>query len=92
MKIEPAFDVPYLKRVELLPFADTLKKEKDYDLVKDYLTPYFQDAYRPIVKGDVFECYSMEFKVMAVEPGTFGIVEPNTKIICEGDPLTRTDD
>ncbi len=60
------------------------------------MIPYFRDAYRPVKKGDLFLVRggfkAVEFKVVACEPGEFGIVAPNTMLFTEGEPIKREDE
>jgi len=68
------------------------------NLFETYLKPYFQEAYRPVKKGDTFlvkEGFrSVQFKVMEIDPQEqpFCIVEPQTVIHCDGDPVKREDE
>ena len=61
-------------------------------LFDKFLTPYFQEAFRPVHKGDSFIAYcgmqAVEFKVVEVEPLQYGIVGPDT-VIYEGEPIQR---
>lgn len=58
-----------------------------------YLKPYFQEAYRPVTKGDLFlvrqAMHPVEFKVVETEPGPYCIVAPDSVIFCEGEPVKR---
>mmetsp|Transcript_65743 Transcript_65743/g.76448 ORF Transcript_65743/g.76448 Transcript_65743/m.76448 type:complete len:179 (+) Transcript_65743:29-565(+) len=92
LEMSPLTDIQYSKRVHILPFEDTIKKELEKDLFNDYLKPYFQDAYRPVKDGDTFLYNGVEFKILTVEPGPYGIIAPETIIHCEGEPLQRKTD
>ncbi|OII75677.1 transitional endoplasmic reticulum ATPase protein [Cryptosporidium andersoni] len=88
-------DVPYGKRIHVLPFDDCLEGITG-NLFDAYLKPYFLEAYRPVKKGDVFLVRSgfraLEFKVVGVDPEDYCIVAPDTVIHCEGDPIKREDE
>ncbi len=87
--------VPYLKAVQILPFEDTLPLSGN--IFHNFLAPYFQDAYRPLRKGDLFtvQCASnsdvIEFKVLKMDPSPYGIVGPETTLYLEGVPIKRED-
>jgi transitional endoplasmic reticulum ATPase len=88
-------DVPYAKRVHVLPLDDTIEGLTG-NLFETFLKPYFLEAYRPLRKGDLFlvrgGMRAVEFKVIETEPSPFGIVAPDTVIHCEGDPVKRDDE
>lgn len=46
-------DVPYGKKVHILPIDDTIEGVTG-NLFDVYLKPYFLEAYRPVKKGDLF--------------------------------------
>ena len=46
-------DVPYGKRIHVLPVDDTIEGVTG-NLFEVYLKPYFLEAYRPVKKGDLF--------------------------------------
>merc|ERR1711998_436931 len=85
-------DVPYGKRVHVLPIDDTIEGLTG-NLFETYLKPYFLEAYRPCRQGDSFLVRGgfrpVEFKVVGVDPGEFVICAPDTVIHCEGEPLKR---
>lgn len=58
-----------------------------------FLKPYFQTAYRPVRKDDVFVVpggmRNVEFKVIETDPSPFCIVAPETVIHTEGSPVKR---
>lgn len=85
-------DVPYGKRVHVLPFDDTIEGVTG-NLFDVYLKPYFLEAYRPLKKGDYFVVRQgfrpVEFKVVETDPGDCVIVAPDTVIFCEGEPVKR---
>ena len=60
-------DVPYGKRVHVLPFDDTIEGITG-NIFDTYLKPYFQEAYRPVRQGDCFLARfgfrPVEFKVV----------------------------
>lgn len=88
-------DVPYGKRIHVLPFDDCLQGITG-NLFETYLKPYFLEAYRPVKKGDAFLVRGgfrpIEFKVVGVDPEEYCIVAPDTVIHCEGDPIKREDE
>jgi len=85
-------DLKFGKRIHVLPFEDTILNVKA-NLFDEFLKPYFLDSYRPIKKGDAFKIknneYSVEFKVMEIDPVDYCIVGPDTVIYCEGEPIVR---
>merc|ERR1719498_2311094 len=93
--VSPCGDVPYGKRVHVLPFDDTIEGITG-NLFETYLKPYFMEAYRPARQGDCLLVRSgfrpVEFKVVGVDPGEFCIVAPDTVIHCEGEPIKREDE
>jgi transitional endoplasmic reticulum ATPase len=93
--VKGAPDVPNLTKIHILPMADTIEGITG-DLTQTYLIPYFRDAYRPLKKGDLFIVRggfkAVEFKVVATEPGEFGIVAPTTMMFTEGEPINREDE
>merc|ERR1719408_305240 len=88
-------DVPYGKRVHVLPLDDTIEGITG-NIFDTYLKPYFLEAYRPCRQGDLFLVRAgfrpVEFKVVGVEPGEFCICAPDTVIHCEGEPIKREDE
>merc|ERR1711881_307447 len=88
-------DVPYGKRVHVLPLDDTIEGITG-NLFDTYLKPYYLEAYRPARQGDLFLVRGgvrpVEFKVVGVDPGEFCIVAPDTVIHCEGEPIKREDE
>eukprot|EP00933_Yihiella_yeosuensis_P016039 TRINITY_DN13849_c0_g1_i1.p1 TRINITY_DN13849_c0_g1~~TRINITY_DN13849_c0_g1_i1.p1 ORF type:complete len:804 (+),score=184.09 TRINITY_DN13849_c0_g1_i1:75-2486(+) len=88
-------DVPYGKRIHVLPLDDTIEGITG-NLYETYLKPYFQEAYRPVRTGDLFLVRGgfrpVEFKVVAVDPGDFVIVAPDTVIHFEGEPIKREEE
>merc|ERR1711881_343617 len=88
-------DVPYGKRVHVLPLDDTIEGITG-NLFETYLKPYFLEAYRPARQGDLFLVRGgfrpVEFKVVGVDPGEFVICAPDTTIHCEGEPVKREDE
>lgn len=88
-------DVPYGKRVHILPIDDTIEGISG-NLFDTYLKPYFREAYRPVKKGNLFLVRGgfrpVEFKVVETDPGDCVIVAPDTTIFCEGEPIKREDE
>lgn len=90
-------DVPYAKKVHILPFEDSIENLTG-DLFETYLKPYFLKVYRPIHRGDTFKVrdtfHPVKFKIIEIEPTKedCAIVAPETVIWCEGEPIKREDD
>mmetsp|Transcript_7894 Transcript_7894/g.1041 ORF Transcript_7894/g.1041 Transcript_7894/m.1041 type:complete len:286 (-) Transcript_7894:1455-2312(-) len=88
-------DIPYGQRVHILPLDDTIEGITG-NLFDTYLKPYFQEAYRPVRKDDLFLVRGgfrpVEFKVVATDPGDCVIVAPDTVIHTEGEPVKREDE
>merc|ERR1719236_271610 len=95
VSIHACGDVPYGKRVHVLPMDDTIEGITG-NLFETYLKPYYMEAYRPARQGDSFLVRAgfrpVEFKVVGVDPGEFCIVAPDTSIHCEGEPIKREDE
>jgi len=97
VSIHSAGEVPYGKAIHVLPFDDSVEGISG-NLFETYLKPYFQEAYRPVKKGDSFLVREgfrpVEFKVMEIDPPEtpYCIVEPATVIHCDGDPVKREDE
>lgn len=93
--ISACSDVPYGKRVHVLPLDDTIEGVTG-NLFDVYLKPYFLEAYRPLKKGDLFlvrqAMHPVEFKVVETDPEDVCIVAPDTIIHCEGEPVKREDE
>jgi transitional endoplasmic reticulum ATPase len=81
--------------VHILPLDDTIEGITG-NLFDTYLKPYFQEAYRPVRKDDLFLVRGgfrpVEFKVVATDPGDCVIVAPDTVIHTEGEPVKREDE
>merc|ERR1712110_337263 len=92
--LSPCPDVKYGKRIHVLPIDDSIEGVTG-DLFQVFLKPYFTEAYRPVMKGDIFQCKGamrvVEFKVVDTDPAPFCIVSPDTVIHHEGDPIRRED-
>jgi len=95
VSIGPCEDVPYCKKVHILPLDDTIEGVSG-NLFEVYLKPYFMEAYRPLKKGDLFlvrqAMHPVEFKVVEMDPAPFGVIAPDTEIHCEGEPVKREDE
>lgn len=97
VSIHSTGEVPYGKQIHVLPFDDSIEGITG-NLFETYLKPYFLEAYRPVKKGDTFlvrEGFKpVEFKVMEIDPpeNEYCIVEPNTTIHCDGDPVKREEE
>ena len=66
-------EVPYGKAIHVLPFDDSVQGISG-NLFETYLKPYFQEAYRPVKKGDTFLVTEgfrpVQFKVRSTLPHT----------------------
>jgi len=95
VSISSCEDVPYCKKVHILPLDDTIEGVSG-NLFEVYLKPYFMEAYRPLKKGDLFlvrqAMHPVEFKVVEMDPSPFGVIAPDTEIHCEGEPVKREDE
>lgn len=95
VSITPVPNAPYGARIHVLPIDDTIEGVTG-NLFDVFLKPFFQEAYRPVHKGDHFVCRggmrAVEFKVVEVDPGEYCIVSPETTIHCEGEPIAREDE
>ena len=93
--VKPSPDTPNLTKIHVLPFDDSIEGLSG-DLTQTYLIPYFKDAFRPIHKNDTFivrgNFKAVEFKVVACEPGDFGVVAASTVLFTEGEPIVRADE
>nr|PVC50027.1 transitional endoplasmic reticulum ATPase [Theileria orientalis] len=96
VRVSACPDVPYGKKIQVLPFDDTVEGLSKESLFNVYLKPYFLESYRPVKKGDLFlvrgAFKAVEFKVVEVDPGEYCIVAPDTVIFHEGDPIKREDE
>ncbi|PIK37708.1 hypothetical protein BSL78_25457 [Apostichopus japonicus] len=95
VSVQACPDVKYGKRIHVLPIDDTVEGITG-NLFDVFLRPYFQEAYRPIRKGDIFlvrgGMRAVEFKVIETDPGNYCIVAPDTMIHCEGEPIKREEE
>ena len=95
VSVQPCPDVKYGKRIHVLPIDDTVEGITG-SLFDNYLKPYFQEAYRPVHKGDLFVVRgglrAIEFKVVETDPSPFCIVASDTVIHCEGAPIKREEE
>lgn len=95
VSVQACPDVKYGKRIHVLPIDDTVEGITG-SLFDVYLCPYFQEAYRPVRKGDIFlvrgGMRAVEFKVIETDPGPYCIVAPDTMIHCEGEPIKREEE
>merc|ERR1712134_249661 len=93
--LHPCPDVKYGKRIHVLPIDDSIDGVTG-DLFQVFLKPYFTEAYRPVMKGDIFACKgamrTVEFKVVDCDPAPYCIVSPDTVIHHEGDPIKREEE
>ena len=93
--INASTQTPNLTKLHVLPYADTIEGLTG-DLAQTYLIPYFKDTFRPVHKGDSFIVRGtfkpVEFKIVATEPGDFGIVTSATVLFTEGEPIVREEE
>jgi len=93
--ITPKEDVPYCKKIHILPIDDTIQGVSG-NLYEVYLKPYFLQAYRPVKKGDLFlarfAMHPVEFKIVEMDPEPYGVVAPDTEIHCDGEAIKREDE
>ncbi|VDD94232.1 unnamed protein product, partial [Enterobius vermicularis] len=93
--VNPAPDLPYGKRIHVLPIDDTIQGLTG-NLFEVFLKPYFLESYRPVHKGDLFTASAamrtVEFKVIETDPSPSCIVSAETVIHCEGDPVKREEE
>ena len=81
-------------RVKILPFEDSIKgksKNEIENLTKNYLIPYFKDAYRAVKKGEIIDIRDVSFKIVECDPEPC-IVCPQTIIFDEGEPIKKEDE
>lgn len=87
--------VPNLKKIHILPYADTIEGLSG-NIAQTYLQPYFRDANRPLYKDNTFivrgSFRPVEFKVVATEPGEYGMVASDTVLFTNGEPIKREDE
>ena len=95
VSVHQCADIPYGKRVHVLPIDDTIEGITG-NLYDTFLKGYFEEAYRPLRLHDTFlvrgGMRAVEFKVVATDPGEWVIVEPDTEIFCDGEPIKREDE
>lgn len=95
VSVQSCAEVKYGKRIHVLPIDDTVEGITG-SLFDNYLKPYFQEAYRPVHKGDLFVVRgglrAIEFKVVETDPSPFCIVAADTVIHCEGAPIKRAEE
>jgi len=84
--LETPMECMYLTKLQIAPIKGTFE-DVSVDLMKTVVIPYFSDAYRPVMKSDIFDVTESEnvvqFKVIACEPMDYGIVSPTTEIILD---------
>ena len=93
--ITPFDNIKNASKIHILPIDDTIEGLTG-NIFEVYIKPYFLDAYRPLTKGDLFLVHKamrcVEFKVVGIEPETYGLVTPDTEFFCEGEPIKREDE
>lgn len=93
--VNPSTQTPNLTKIHILPYADTIEGLTG-DLAQTYLIPYFKDTFRPVHKGDSFivrgNFKPVEFKIVATDPGEFGVVTASTVLFTEGEPIEREEE
>ncbi|KAJ2553577.1 AAA ATPase cdc48 [Coemansia sp. RSA 1933] len=95
VSIHPLPNIGYGKRIHVLPIDDTVEGITG-DLFEVYLKPYFVEGYRPVRKGDTFVVRAgmraVEFKIVETDPEEYCIVNNETAIHTEGEPVKREDE
>lgn len=95
VSVQSHVDIRYGTRIHVLPIDDTVQGITG-SLFETYLKPYFQEAYRPVHRGDLFVVRgglrAIEFKVVEVDPAPNCIVASDTIIHCEGAPIKREEE
>ncbi|KCV73432.1 cell division cycle protein 48 [Fonticula alba] len=96
ISIHPFTDgIEYATKVHILPIEDTIQGVTG-NLFDTFLRPYFDGAYRPVRKGDLFlvraAMRAVEFKIVDCEPAPYCIINESTEIFCEGEPIKREEE
>lgn len=95
VKIAHMPNLPYGKRVSILPIKDSLEGITG-NLFEVFLKPFFSDTYRPVAKKDIIPITAgirtVQFQVMETDPEGGCIVASDTQIFCEGHPVEREDE
>lgn len=95
VSITPLPEIKYGQRIHVLPIDDTIEGLTG-NIFETFLKPYFNEAYRPVKKDDIFlvraAMRAVEFKVVATDPEPYCIVAAETRIHTEGDPIKREDE
>lgn len=85
---------PNLRRVEILPIADTVEGLSG-NLHDMFLVPYFSTFLKPVHEGDIFSVNrantTVDFQVVKCEPEMYGIVNQETELFSTGEPVDRED-
>lgn len=93
--VNASTQTPNLTKIHVLPYSDSIEGLTG-DLAQTYLIPYFKDTFRPVHKGDSFiirgNFKPVEFKIVATDPGEYGIVTSSTVLFTEGEPLVREEE
>ncbi|GMT18459.1 hypothetical protein PFISCL1PPCAC_9756, partial [Pristionchus fissidentatus] len=95
VSINAASNVPYGKRIHVLPIDDTIEGLTG-NIFEAFLKPYLVEAYRPLHKGDIFTVSAamrtVEFKVIETDPSPSCIIAPDTVIHYEGEAIKREEE
>uniref|UniRef100_A0A6B2LM00 CDC48 domain-containing protein n=1 Tax=Arcella intermedia TaxID=1963864 RepID=A0A6B2LM00_9EUKA len=86
--IQGCAGLPYGKSIRVRPFADKIKEGGGADF-QVLLKHYYQEAYRPAAKGDLFSLDGVEFKITETNPSPYCIVSNDTAILYDNYPLQR---
>nr|XP_027193599.1 cell division control protein 48 homolog E-like [Dermatophagoides pteronyssinus] len=90
--VNVAAEASFIKVAHILPIAETIEGVTG-DFFDIYLKPYFKDSFRPLHEGDIFvvrnNFHPVEFKVVSVSPNPYGIVNRDTLIKTNGDPVPQ---
>lgn len=92
--VKPLPDVTNATRAHILPIKETVEGLTG-DFKEVYLVDYFKDAYRPVMKGDIFSISkamkTVDFIVKEVEPGPVSIIVDETVLHTDGNPVSVDD-
>ncbi len=98
--VHEAPDIRYGTVVHVLPFKKDVEGISG-ELFETFLQPYFSDQFKPLKKGNQFVCKGamreVHFRVISIdvdgqEDVDHCIVNEDTEIFCEGEPLDTTEE
>jgi transitional endoplasmic reticulum ATPase len=85
--------VNFGKQIKVLPVEETIHPFEE--IIPELLKSYFEDSYRPVMKGDVFTVPTdfhgrvVEFQILDIQGSNACIVSPDTMINSKGSPVKR---